>query len=92
MIIKLAYIDGLRAFLHSTSGKRTAIGAAIGGLAGAIHRKDNRTHGAAVGATLGGLAGFAAHETGFTDLVKKKMADGVTNIKEFGTKVKRGTF
>jgi hypothetical protein len=82
MIIKLALLNDLRSFLGTTAGKRTALGAAIGATAGAIHRDDNRTHGASVGAVLGGLGGLAAHETGLTDLVKNKVLDGVKNFKK----------
>jgi hypothetical protein len=73
MIIKLAFMEGVRSFLHTPSGKSTAIGAALGATAGAIHRKDNRTHGAMVGGMLGGIGGLAAYETGLVSYLHNKL-------------------
>ena len=73
MIVKLAFnVEEVGNFFKTVAGKRVAIGAGIGAVAGGISKDDNRTLGVMRGAAIGGAAGFIGHHTGAIDYVKNK--------------------
>ena len=83
MLVKLAIdLAEFEKFFQSNAGKRTAIGAGIGAVAGASMDKNNRVTGAMSGAALGGAAGFVGHHTGAIDAVKTHFNSMSDKIKQ----------